>query len=83
MQYMLLIYVNEGGWAELSRAEQEQWMGAYKAYTEALEKAGVLSASNGLQPTSTATTVRVADGKTAGARRALRRHQGAARRLST
>ena len=39
-------------------------MGAYKAYMEAMTKAGVLKSSNGLQPTSSATTVRVANGKT-------------------
>src|SRR6266700_5115158 len=31
---------------------------------EAMTKAGVLKSSNGLEPTSSATTVRVADGKT-------------------
>ena len=39
-------------------------MGAYHAYTEALNKAGLLAASNRLRPISTATTVRVANGKT-------------------
>ncbi len=39
-------------------------MGAYVAYIEAMKKAGVLTGSTGLQPTSTATTVRVANGKT-------------------
>ena len=38
-------------------------MAAYKAYTEALTKAGVLKGSNRLQPSSAATTVRVANGK--------------------
>ena len=39
-------------------------MGAYHAYTEALNKADVLAGSNRLRPISTATTVRVANGKT-------------------
>ena len=39
-------------------------MGAYHSYTEALTKAGVLAGSNRLRPISTATTVRVANGKT-------------------
>ena len=39
-------------------------MGAYHSYTEALTKAGVLVGSNRLRPISTATTVRVANGKT-------------------
>lgn len=38
-------------------------MAAYSAYTEALTKAGVLKGANRLQSGSTATTVRVADGK--------------------
>ena len=64
MKYMLMDYVGEAGWPQLTKAEQEQWLGAYKAYTEAMTKAGVLRGSTGLQPTSAATTVRVANGKT-------------------
>ena len=64
MQYILMDYVNEAGWPQLKRAEQEHWLGAYNAYMEAMRKAGVLKGTNGLQPTSSATTVRVADGKT-------------------
>jgi len=63
MQYMLLDYVVEAGWPQLTRAEQERWLGAYRAYLEAMTKAGVLKGSNGLEPTSAATTVRVVDGK--------------------
>jgi hypothetical protein len=63
MQYLLMVYVNEAGWPKLSKAEQEQGIAAYGAYTEALNKAGVLKGSNRLQPVSTATTVRLANGK--------------------
>jgi len=63
MQYLLMAYVQEDGWTKLTKAEQEQGMAAYKAYGEALKKAGVLVGSNRLQPISTATTVRIADGK--------------------
>jgi hypothetical protein len=63
MQYLLMVYVNEAGWPKLSKAEQEQGIAAYGAYTEALNKAGVLKGSNRLQPTSAATTVRLANGK--------------------
>ena len=63
MRYILMDYVNESGWPALTRAEQEHWLGAYKAYMEAMTKAGVLKDSKGLQPTSSATTVRVANGK--------------------
>jgi len=64
MRYMLMDYVNEAGWPQLTRAEKEQWLGAYKAYIEAMTNAGVLKGNNGLQPTSAATTVRVVNGKT-------------------
>jgi hypothetical protein len=64
MQYILLDYVNEAGWPQLTRSEQEHWLGAYKAYLEAMTQAGVLKSGQGLQRTSAATTVRVADGKT-------------------
>lgn len=63
MQYILMLYVDEAGWPKLSKAEQEQGMAAYTAYTEALNKAGVMAGGGRLQPTSTATTVRVASGK--------------------
>jgi hypothetical protein len=63
MKYMLMTYVNEAGWTHLTQAEQEQGAAAYMAYSEALTKAGVLTGSNRLQPSSAATTVRIAEGK--------------------
>ena len=63
MHYLLMLYANEDGWQALSKAEQEQGVAAYAAYTEALNKAGVLAGSNRLQPISSATTVRIVDGK--------------------
>lgn len=64
MKYILMDYVREPGWTELTPAEQEHWLGAYRAFMEAMAQAGVLKTSNGLHPTSDATTVRVANGKT-------------------
>ena len=64
MKYMLMDYVREVGWTELPKEEQKQWLGAYTAYLEAMANAGVLKGTQGLMPTSTATTVRVVDGKT-------------------
>jgi hypothetical protein len=63
MKYMLMDYVVEAGWPQLTKEEQEHWLGAYKAYMQAMTRAGVLKSSNGLFPTSSATTVRVANGK--------------------
>ncbi len=58
-----MAYVNESGWPAMTKTEQEQGMAAYMAYGEALTKAGVLVGSNRLQPSSTAATVRLANGK--------------------
>ena len=63
MKYMLMDYVNEAGWPQLTRTEQEYWLGAYRAYMEAMTNAGVLKSSSGLFPASTATTVRAANDK--------------------
>jgi hypothetical protein len=64
MQYMLLIYGNEAGLQAASKAEVDQMMAAYGAYTEALSKAGVMAGGNRLQRSGSATTVRAANGKT-------------------
>ena len=64
MKFMLMDYVKESGWTELPQDEQKKWLGAYTAYLEAMANAGVLHGTAGLMPTSTATTVRVVDGKT-------------------
>jgi hypothetical protein len=58
MRYMLLIYGDESGWGNLSEADQETEMGKWYAYTEEMQKAGVSTQGDALQPTSTATTVR-------------------------
>jgi hypothetical protein len=63
MQYILMDYVNEAGWPQLTNAEKDHWLGAYIAYMDAMSQAGVLRNGAGLQPTSTATTVRVVNGK--------------------
>jgi len=63
MQYLFLLHVDESGWPKLSREQQQQGMAAYAAYTDALQKAGVLKGANRLDFSSRATTVRLADGK--------------------
>ena len=60
MKYILMDYITESGWPVLTKPEQEQWLGAYRAYMEAMAKAGVLRTSSRLQSTAMATTVRVA-----------------------
>lgn len=64
MRYMLLIYSDEEAEARLSEAEQEAVMGRYYAFTEQVRSRGVYQNGDALQPTVTATTVRLRQGKT-------------------
>ncbi len=64
MQYLLLLYSEEGRFETMSRDEMDGWIAAYGAYTEALRKANLLCGSNRLQPGRTAATVRLQAGKT-------------------
>ena len=63
MQYLLMLYSDDSAWPSMPKAEQESRVAAYVAYGKALSEAGILRGSNRLQPASTATTVRVANGK--------------------
>jgi hypothetical protein len=63
MQYLLMIYSEESRWNQMTDAERQQGVAAYQAYTESLTKAGALVGANRLQHTSSATTVRLVDGK--------------------
>ena len=64
MQYLLLIYENEQIGNKMSEAEQGKVMKEYFAFTNDIKKEGKFVAGDALQPISTATTVRVRDGKT-------------------
>ncbi len=64
MQYLLMIYGNEAGMLAASKEQTSQMLAAYTAYTEALQKAGVMRAAERLRPTGEATSVQVKDGKT-------------------
>lgn len=64
MQYLLLLYANESEWDKLTPAQQEQGVAAYEAYRRALKEAGALVGANRLRNASSATTVRIKDGKT-------------------
>ena len=65
MQYLILIYDDEKGWAGMSEAEMNAAFGEYMTYSKEMALAGVMKGGASLQPTMTATTVRVRDGKTA------------------
>ena len=64
MKYMLLIYGNEAAMQGRPKAQADEMLAAYGAYTEALQKSGALAGANRLQHSAAATTVRIVDGKT-------------------
>ena len=64
MQYLLLIYDNEKIWADLPKDEADKLFGEYMQFTQDIKASGHHRAGDALQPVSTATTVRVRNGKT-------------------
>jgi hypothetical protein len=64
MQYMLLIYENEAAMEGREPAQDAAMLNGYHAFTSGLISSGKFKASDRLQPTSTATTVRVEGTKT-------------------
>jgi hypothetical protein len=64
MKYLLTIYVDESRYATMTPEESAQLMSGYGAFGREAQEAGVLLGGEGLQPTATATTVRVRDGET-------------------
>jgi hypothetical protein len=63
MKYMLLLWGDESQWTEASEEELAAQMVQWDAFTEELTKAGGFVSGEGLQPTPTATTLRVEDGE--------------------
>ena len=63
MQYLLLIYDPEKAWAEMPEAERNKMFIEYMTFTNDIKASGHHRAGDALQPTHTATTVRVRDGK--------------------
>lgn len=63
MRYMLLIYTDESQEANQSPEERQAVYERYFAYSKEVRERGVFEAGDELQPTSTATTVRVRDGR--------------------
>ena len=64
MQYLLMIYQSEAETGKADAATRQKVMGEYGAFTQSIIQSGHFKAGDGLQPTTTATTVRVRDGKT-------------------
>ena len=63
MQYLLLIYGNETYWNKLSEADQGKVSQEYGEFTQSIAGSGHLKGGNELDRISTATTVRMRDGK--------------------
>jgi len=63
MQYILLIYMDDKRWAEIPVDERNRIHEACGAWHEDLVKLGKSTGAMGLQPVSTATTLRHHDGK--------------------
>ena len=64
MKYAVLIYSDERLWEKMTEAEQMEMVGRYEAVSEDLKTRGQFILGEPLDATSTASTVRVRDGKT-------------------
>ena len=63
MQYLLLIYTNESHYEALGEGEQKKITGEYMDLVKSMRANGQYVGGNRLDLTSTATTVRVREGK--------------------
>jgi hypothetical protein len=63
MKYLCLIYENEQNWSHYTKDQGDSMMAEYGTFTEDIQKSGHLVGGEALQPTQTATTVRVRNGK--------------------
>src|SRR6202165_1248800 len=64
MQYLLMIYRSEAEYGKMDAAARQKLTAEYGAFTQSIIQSGNFKAGDGLQPTTTATTVRVRDVKT-------------------
>jgi hypothetical protein len=63
MKYLLLIYLNEKRWSEIGEGEQQQIYAEFGKLREQLTSDGRYLGGSQLQPTETAASVRLRDGK--------------------
>jgi len=63
MKYLCLIYSDETVWPKMPKAEADKWLTEYFAFGDSVKQSGHYIGSNALQPSDTATTVRVRNGK--------------------
>jgi hypothetical protein len=64
MQYLLMIYRSEAEAGKIDAAGPQKMTAEYGAFTQSIIQSGNFKAGDRLQPTTTATTVRIRDGKT-------------------
>ena len=64
MQYLLMIYRSEAEFGKMDATARKDLSAEYGAFTQSIIQSGHFKAGDGLQPTTTATTVRVREGKT-------------------
>ena len=64
MKYLLLIYEDEAVMSSKTRSEFAELLGDYMAFTDDLRTSGKMIHGEPLQPTATASTVRVRNGRT-------------------
>ena len=63
MRYLCLIYEDEKWWEKASQAEMQQGMALYNTFTDSIKQSGNYIGGEALQPTNTATSVRVRNGR--------------------
>ena len=63
MKYLCMIFDDESKWGTMTPEESGAWMGEYGTFTKAIHESGQFVSGEALQPTATATTVRVRNGK--------------------
>ena len=64
MRYALLIYASEQDWASQSEEQGQAQFQEYMSFTKDIVDRGIMRSGEALQPTATATTVRVREGET-------------------
>ena len=63
VRYLCLIYDDESKWGTMPKEQAEAMLGEYFAFTEGIKTSGHYVGGEALQPTQTATSVRVRNGK--------------------
>jgi hypothetical protein len=63
MKFMLLLWGDEGQWADMSEEEAAAEMARWEEYTDQLTAAGALVSGEGLQASATSKTLRIENGE--------------------